>query len=331
MLQREQLSLTKEYNQLSKQRPRFSKPLAKRLIHFVVKIQGLLKFLSKPKQFEEFRCFLADQSNQLDKHGCPIDRVLYGKRHQRLTVYVSKLPQDLYFLVEILAYRDLLLHARTVAKDMTLTGTEETAVLEKVDMIVDLFLDSVIPPKLQVNLPTPVAADLMISFKSLHCGLNVLNEALASTLQVLLLFWKKYCIEKFAPPSQKKDLVMSRLCGKAVATPAGTGPQLSNRLKSIVGITITKSTSSRFSMPKSNCDNEIGGVNFSLTRGVQDIYRPKALSFNYGVSSARLRSNVSCISQRSQRRAASPKKRDRMSGGNAKGLGNTLMLPTLLE
>eukprot|EP00116_Pleurobrachia_bachei_P000332 sb/3460594/ len=339
-LQAEQMSFVKEYDQLTKYRPVFSKALAKSLMHFVVRSQSLISFLSKPNQFEEFRRFLVDQGTQLDKNGLPVDRLLFGKRHQRLSVYVSKLPQDLYFLVEVLAYRDLLLHARTVARDMTLTGSEEIAVLDKVDTIVELFLDSSIAPKLQVNLPTPVAADLMISFKSLHCGFNVLSEALGNTLQILLLFWKQFCFKKFVPESQKKEQVMARLRGKPVSS--SNVPQLSNRLKSVVGITITTSTCSRFSgVPKSNCDNEIGGVNFSITRGVQDIYRPKALYFNGGIQgSARFRSTMSCTSQRSgsqrsgsqrsQRRVSSPKKRDRLMVNNAHK-GNTLMLPTLLE
>ena len=244
-------------------RTRFNKIFCKRMSHFIWKISNFLDFLSVPSQFEEFREYLSKQKESSSTEDERRVKV-YGKN---LTINPNLLTQDLYLLIEIFAYKNLLLTSREVAKDLTLDGTEEQMLLDKLDLIVETFFDSIVPPRLQVNIPGPVAVDIMLSQKNLHIAYTLFNEVTSCLFQSLLFFWKKFCFSKHVPDSDKKAKIMKRMSGKIKPLP----PSVRKRSNQVH---VSCSDFDKFKFCKGT---EIGGFNYSISHGYREIYRTKQL------------------------------------------------------
>lgn len=278
----------------------FNKLLCKRLAQFVIKISNFLSFLSEPSQFEEFRDYLIEQRD-LNSSGDEQPEKIYGKS---LVINPNKLLQDLYLLIEIFAYKNLLLTSRQVAKDLSLDGTEEQRLFKKVNLIVNTFFDSIVPPRLQVNIPSSLAVDIMLSQKNLHTSYTLFNEVSSRLFQSLLFFWKKFCIMRHVPESNLKTEFLYGLSGKA------TRVRPSVRKKSNQ-VQISCSDFDRFKCSK-GC--EIGGFNYSVSHGYREIYRTKQLvSVPSSVQASRTlksihssRSSISKTSKNLEKRSPKP-------------------------
>ena len=246
----------------------FNKKLCKHISHFVCKISNFLAFLAVPSQFEEFRDFLMGQKESSLPENDHIDK-LFGKG---LTINPSKLPQDLHLLIEIFAYKNLLLTSRQVAKELSLDGTEEQILFDKINLIVEIFLDSTILPRLQVNIPASLAVDIMLSQKNLHISYTLFNEVTCYLFQSLLFFWKKYCYVKHVPKSSKKSKMLDKMAGRTIPQSKGLVPAPPRKKSNQVQISC-----SDFDRFKFNKGGEIGGFNYSITQGYRETYRAKQL------------------------------------------------------
>ena len=242
----------------------FNKMLCKRLCHFIGKISNFIEFLSVPAQFEDFRDYLINQKIP----NCTEEEQRDMRFGKGLTINPNKLPQDLYLLIEIFAYKNLVLTCRQVARDLSLDGTEEQTLFKKVSMIVQSFFDSTIPPRLQVNIPGSLAVDIMLSQKNLHMSYTLFNEVTCYLFQSLLFFWKKYCIIKHAPKSSQKTTMLDNMSGKDIPMPSSVRKK-SNQVQ------ISCSDFDRFKFGKGV---EIGGFNYSITHGYRETYRAKQLA-----------------------------------------------------
>lgn len=259
-----------------------NKSLSKRLIQFSVKISNFLSYLSVPEQFDEFRTFLANQTAVAGN--VTVDKVYFGRKNKKtLIISANKLVQDLFLLIEIFAFKNLFLTSKHVAEDLTLNGREEHAVFNKGKMIIDIFFDSSIQPRHQINLPTPVSADIVMSLTTHHVSYSMFNEATAILLQVLLIYWKKFWIEKMAPESAKKAKLMSRLSGTAIPLNPN---QISNKISCNPGITVTSSLMSKISSGKA-AQVEIGGFNFTASKGCKELYRAKFMAIPSSLSASK--------------------------------------------
>ncbi|KAL5251441.1 hypothetical protein ACHWQZ_G016968 [Mnemiopsis leidyi] len=191
---------------------------------------------------------------------------VYGKN---LAINPNLLQQDLYLLIEIFAYKNLLLTSREVAKDLSLDGTEEQSLLDKLNLIVETFFDSIVPPRLQVNIPGQVAVDVMLSQKNLHIAYCLFNEVTSCLFQSLLFFWKKFCISKHVPDSEKKTKILKKMSGKLKPIPPSIRKRRSNQ------VTVSYLDLDKFKFCRGT---EIGGFNYSVSHGYKEIYRTKQLA-----------------------------------------------------
>lgn len=256
----------------------FNKPLCKRLFHFISKVSNFLNYLSVPSQFDEFRDFLA--SHRLPQQG--EDQRRDRKFGKGLIVDPNRLPYDLYFLIEIFVYKNLLLSSRQAAKDLSTDGSEEQALFEKVELILEIFLDSQISPRLQVNIPNSLAIDIMLCYKKMNLCYTLFNEATCYILQALLFFWKKYSIHKYAPNSNKKSkMLYEYMDGKPLPMPYSMAY---SRKKSRPSNHFIPANSSRVSCLdntekfKFQRGSDIGGFNFTITYGYREIYRSNPIN-----------------------------------------------------
>ncbi|XP_072051983.1 uncharacterized protein [Amphiura filiformis] len=176
-------------------------------------------------------------------------------------IIVDRLGNDLGFWAEVERFKDLADSAAAAAAAGTYTLEDEEYVQLKARAIIDCYIDSQVPPKLQINIPQELADDILDTAQNGLIERGLFHDAAVATFSVLLYCWKKFCRERFAPPSAKSPRTTSakvkrrKKRKKAPSTPLVCGV----KIKTITGDHVDD-------LPK---------MHFTLQHGIQLVLPPK--------------------------------------------------------
>ncbi|XP_046364643.2 uncharacterized protein LOC124140874 [Haliotis rufescens] len=107
-------------------------------------------------------------------------------------VIINKLPRDLQFWLEVNLFRqqvDGVVHSGTYSKE------DNDMLVEKAEAIITCFLSSEVPPRVQVNVPSELAATIAHNFLIAGPQRGIFHEATVQLFPILYHFWKKFSTE----------------------------------------------------------------------------------------------------------------------------------------
>lgn len=114
-------------------------------------------------------------------------------------VNTGKLLNDLMFWVEVDRYKEFADAVTFCAKLGNYSKEDELIVKRKAKAIVNCFLDSQIPPKLQINIPSEMADSIQSHVRNGIIDRGLFHDAAFSVFSGLLHFWKKFCLYRILP------------------------------------------------------------------------------------------------------------------------------------
>ncbi|POI31923.1 hypothetical protein CIB84_004326, partial [Bambusicola thoracicus] len=104
-------------------------------------------------------------------------------------------------------------------KDLCHSHCDDATVQNKIMTIIDCFINSTVPPALQIDIPTEQAQKILEHRKEL--GPYIFREAQMTIFALLFKFWPKFCEFRSRLPSDKILLALERKKGKRMQTKEG--------------------------------------------------------------------------------------------------------------
>jgi len=157
-------------------------------------LKGFREFLMLQHQLNMEQ---ASANNQTDQ-GLPPRVVINNK-----LIHTEKLYADLNFWSEVERYKDFADAVVLCAKLGNYTKDDELIVVKKAKTIVDCFIDSQIPPRVQINVSNDLADNVIQLVQNGIIERGLFHEAALSTFSTLIYFWKKYCLHRFLPVEKR--------------------------------------------------------------------------------------------------------------------------------
>eukprot|EP00112_Aurelia_sp_Birch-Aquarium-sp1_P012723 Seg2679.4 transcript_id=Seg2679.4/GoldUCD/mRNA.D3Y31 product="Regulator of G-protein signaling protein-like" protein_id=Seg2679.4/GoldUCD/D3Y31 len=114
-------------------------------------------------------------------------------------VDTSRLLQDLRFWTEVERYEEFSDAVVLLAKIGIYTKDDEMIVTRKAKAILKCFIDSQVPPRIQINIPTDMADNIYSLVKCDIIERGLFHEAAISVFSALLHYWKKFCVYRILP------------------------------------------------------------------------------------------------------------------------------------
>ncbi|XP_072169611.1 uncharacterized protein [Diadema setosum] len=183
---------------------------------FITNVCQFRRGLMTPWLLSLFKDFLGREiQREVEKQrttGIVSKRIIGGK-----VVMVDKLQNDLCFWAEVERFKQLADNAARAAAAGTYTLEDEEYVQKKANAIIDVFLDSFVPPRVQINIPQEIAEDIIDIAQHGIIERGLFHDAAIHTFTVLLYCWKKFTRERLS----YKSVVVSE---EAITTEAPTRP-----------------------------------------------------------------------------------------------------------
>ncbi|XP_038077121.1 uncharacterized protein LOC119744960 isoform X2 [Patiria miniata] len=236
---------------------------------FINNVTSFRRGLMNQATMAAFKAYFAKEvQREMEKQkqtGVQIRRMISNK-----VIIVERLKNDLSFWAEVERFKELADSAARAAAMGTYTLDDEEYVQKKAKALIDCYIDSQVPPKLQINIPQEIADEILGTFQNGLIERGLFHDAAVSIFSVLLYCWKKFCRERFAPPSKKSSrAAMSteppkkrkRKRKRHPSTPRVAGV----KIKTITGTSVDDH-------PK---------MQFSLQTGIQLILPPKPPSYDH--------------------------------------------------
>ncbi|XP_071482399.1 uncharacterized protein [Diadema antillarum] len=197
---------------------------------FITNVCQFRRGLMTPWLLSLFKDFLGREiQREVEKQratGVVSKRIIGGK-----IVMVDKLQNDLCFWAEVERFKQLADNAARAAAAGTYTLEDEEYVQKKANAIIDVFLDSFVPPRVQINVPQEIAEDIIDIAQHGIIERGLFHDAAIHTFTVLLYCWKKFTREQFGPPRisqppkkkpmKKRRASTPRVCGVKIKTIIG--------------------------------------------------------------------------------------------------------------
>ncbi|CAH1779331.1 unnamed protein product [Owenia fusiformis] len=120
------------------------------------------------------------------------------KKINNKLIQQDKLVNDLAFLVEAERYRQMVDNATSAAQAGTYRKEDEEMVEQKAFTIICCFIESEIPPKIQINISADTAEEILETFQSGILDRGLFHNAMMSIFTVLVHFWKKFSKWRFS-------------------------------------------------------------------------------------------------------------------------------------
>ncbi|XP_071958762.1 uncharacterized protein [Antedon mediterranea] len=190
--------------------------------------------------------------------GILLKRVICNK-----VVIVDRIQNDLRFLAEVERYKQLADNAARAASQGTYTIDDEEFVQLKARAIISCYIDSHVPPKLQINISQEIADQILDTANSGLIERGLFHDATVSIFAVVLYCWKKFCRERFAP--------VRRMESTASATIQRTHSIMNPPLQFTDG-------QYKFKQAIGRSVDEAPKITFNLQHGLQLILPPKPKS-----------------------------------------------------
>ncbi|XP_071845917.1 uncharacterized protein [Apostichopus japonicus] len=228
---------------------------------FINNVTSFRRGLMNAASLKAFKDFLGKEvRREVEKQeqtGIQSKRMISNK-----VVIVEKLLNDLSFWAEVERFKDLADNAARAASAGTYTLEDEDYVQQKARSIIDCFLHSQVPPKVQINIPQEMADDILECADSGLIERGLFHDAALYIFTVLLYCWKRFCRERFSP-SQDSDVDMTSQAVK--------GKKRKKKRKSttptVCGVKIKTVTGTSVDDPPK--------LHFTLQHGLQLVLPPK--------------------------------------------------------
>ncbi|KFQ09333.1 Regulator of G-protein signaling 22, partial [Haliaeetus albicilla] len=104
-------------------------------------------------------------------------------------------------------------------KDLCHSHCDDTTVQKKITAIIDCFINSAVPPALQIDIPTAQAKKILEHRKEL--GPYIFREAQMTIFALLFKFWPKFCKFQSNLASDKILFALERKKGKKMRKKEG--------------------------------------------------------------------------------------------------------------
>ncbi|OXB62337.1 hypothetical protein ASZ78_015081 [Callipepla squamata] len=108
-------------------------------------------------------------------------------------------------------------------KDLCHSHCDDATVQNKITTIIDCFINSTVPPALQIDIPNEQAQKILEHRKEL--GPYIFREAQMTIFALLFKFWPKFCEFRSRLSSDKILLALERKKGKRMQTKEGKTPE----------------------------------------------------------------------------------------------------------
>eukprot|EP00118_Oscarella_pearsei_P018483 m.189553 g.189553 ORF g.189553 m.189553 type:complete len:1001 (+) comp39413_c0_seq8:194-3196(+) len=154
-------------------------------------VMSFRKGLASPTTGKEFRKYLLSVGEGPKKYDIILRRVIKGK-----AVNTGRLTTDLDFWIEVDKYKRIADEAGMPWGQHT--PEDEFLIQRKAYAIIQRYLDSEIPPKVQINISNDIVQTILDNTVSGQIGRGLFHEAGLQTFTVLAFFWKKFCVYQFA-------------------------------------------------------------------------------------------------------------------------------------
>ncbi|XP_029201418.2 regulator of G-protein signaling protein-like isoform X1 [Acropora millepora] len=167
-------------------------------------IKLLQQGIHNPEVLEEFKQFLRQEAkatieqNQKRHAPHPTRRMVNSK-----LVSVDRLVSDVEFWLEVERFKNLADHAAECARSGNYTLEDENLLLGKAKAIVKCFIDSDVPPRLQVNIPNETAESIVALVQNDIIERGLFHDAAMSVFIPLMFFWKKFSAERISSPPEE--------------------------------------------------------------------------------------------------------------------------------
>eukprot|EP00794_Sanderia_malayensis_P011320 gene11320-12506_t len=170
---------------------------------FARNILSFRRGISNDKTLRHFQNYLNSENAINIKRGEQAgeeqtQRVLIGNK----LVYTDKLIRDLKFWSEVERYKDFAEALILCAKLGIYAKDDELIVTKKAKAIVNCFIDSQVPPKIQINISSDAADNIVGLVKNDIIEGSLFHEAAISVFAILLHYWKKFCYYRLLPASK---------------------------------------------------------------------------------------------------------------------------------
>ncbi len=85
------------------------------------------------------------------------------------------------------------------------THTPEDDILmhKKAHALVNCYIDSAVSPRVQINVPQELVGHILDSMSQGVITRGLFHEAALNIFSVLILYWKKFCLARFAPKRRR--------------------------------------------------------------------------------------------------------------------------------
>ncbi|XP_066113120.1 regulator of G-protein signaling protein-like [Saccopteryx bilineata] len=116
-------------------------------------------------------------------------RRIFG--HKMITVNFA--INDLHFFSEMEKFNNLVSSARVLQVNRAYNENDVILMKSKIDIILKLYLQSDIPPKLRVNISESQKDAILAAISDGHLDRGIFHMAIMSVFPVIMYFWKRFC------------------------------------------------------------------------------------------------------------------------------------------
>ena len=107
------------------------------------------------------------------------------------------------YLFALGRYKDLLKTVRVGLSTGTHTPVDYVTVHKKAHALLSCYFQSTVHPQVQINVPSHVAMQIIKDVSLGNITFGLFHEATLHVFSNLILFWKKFCIERFIAARSK--------------------------------------------------------------------------------------------------------------------------------
>jgi len=112
---------------------------------------------------------------------------------------IEKVENDLDFFIEVEKYKEICESCQYSARAGNYDPAEEEMCGQKARVLFNCYIDSLIPPKVQVNIATNKVTEIRKLHESGLYERGMFHDAALSIFPILAHFWKRFCLQRYAP------------------------------------------------------------------------------------------------------------------------------------
>ncbi|XP_015441616.1 regulator of G-protein signaling protein-like [Pteropus alecto] len=116
-------------------------------------------------------------------------RRVFGHR----VVIVNFAINDIYFFSEMEKFNNLVSSAHVLAVNRAYNENDVILMKSKLNIILKLYLQSEVPPKLRVNISESQKDSIIGAITEGHLDRNIFHGAIMSLFPLIMYFWKRFC------------------------------------------------------------------------------------------------------------------------------------------